>query len=911
MNHPFTGAHTGQARRGPGDRWRRALGGVLLAGLVSATLPVPNALAATDYDYVTRHIAGTGSSGCQSAPTQGTATLSEFCVITATARHANGDLYLIDQGYRLIYKVSNGVLSIVAGGGGTYGTSTDALNASFVSPYGGVLVGDLLYFTDPDDPKIYKMNVITGALTHIAGTGAFSSTPPYFLPTFGGPAVSTPLGYPMDLAVDPASGDVYIADAQGAIEKIDGTTGILSLVAGSPGSSTVPTTTPTPATSTKIWYPETLALAPDGTLFIGNPNFAGRSQMSAIYKVTPGGDISLFAGNGADANAVNGPALASPLNRLKSLRISPNGNLYAALDAQIVTIDRSGDLEVIAGGGPRMSSPAFDVPSLTSSMYQAMALSFGPDCSIYFNTGVARYIAQLESQQPCALAAPTATAGDGQATVTWPNPTSPGASAVTGYVVTPYVAGVAQTPVTFTSTATTQTLTGLVNGTAYTFTVSPVNAVGSGDGSPASNTATPTAPPPPPPSPAPAVEPRPAAPVITSAVGSGTTLTVAFTPPTNPGTTPITGYRLTVSGGDLTTPVVVNGTGSPLVARGLTAGQTYTLFVTALNGSGEGAASNIVTGRWDPSTVVADGVTRMAGGDRTGTAIAVSRTLFPGDGVATAAVLATTTTYADSIAGGRLASAIKGPLLLTPTDHLQSDVAGEVRRTVRPGGTVYVLGQTKALSQRVRDALAELDDTYIITRVGGADRYETAARIAEVVTNRTGNTDGPIYLASGANFPDGLAVAALAGKSGGVVLLTGDGTLPESTRAYLQQHDPSGARTTTVGGPAARAFPGAAASIVGPDRYATSALVAAAFDDPTMSMVGVASGADWPDALVGAAAMGMMGGPLLLTTPASMSPSSAAVVTDNADVRSVWLFGGPNAVSAGVQDELDGLLERP
>jgi len=97
--------------------------------------------------------------------------------------------------------------------------------------------------------------------------------------------------------------------------------------------------------------------------------------------------------------------------------------------------------------------------------------------------------AACTSTAPAAPAAPTAIPSSTQVRLVWTAPTS-GGSPITGYVVTPFKAGVAQPATTFASTATTQDVTGLASGTAYTFEVAAVNAVGTGPNSPASATVT-------------------------------------------------------------------------------------------------------------------------------------------------------------------------------------------------------------------------------------------------------------------------------------------------------------------------------------------------------------------------------------------------------------------------------------
>ncbi len=74
----------------------------------------------------------------------------------------------------------------------------------------------------------------------------------------------------------------------------------------------------------------------------------------------------------------------------------------------------------------------------------------------------------------------SAVAGDGQATVSWIAPAWDGSVPIDHYVVTAYVDGVAQPPVETSDVATSYVVTGLTNGTAYTFTVAAHNSLGTG-----------------------------------------------------------------------------------------------------------------------------------------------------------------------------------------------------------------------------------------------------------------------------------------------------------------------------------------------------------------------------------------------------------------------------------------------
>ena len=117
----------------------------------------------------------------------------------------------------------------------------------------------------------------------------------------------------------------------------------------------------------------------------------------------------------------------------------------------------------------------------------------------------------------------------------------------------------------------------------------------------------------------------PGAPTNVVATPGDTQARVAFTPPVDAGTSPITGYTVTVQPGGAT----VAGTASPIVVPGLTNGVAYTFTVTATNAAGTGAASspsNSVT----PKGVVQGTVpTPTSGTGTTGTATASTAALDP------------------------------------------------------------------------------------------------------------------------------------------------------------------------------------------------------------------------------------------------------------------------------------------
>ena len=199
---------------------------------------------------------------------------------------------------------------------------------------------------------------------------------------------------------------------------------------------------------------------------------------------------------------------------------------------------------------------------------------------------------------PAAPGAVTAAAGNASATVSWTTPAANG-SAITGYTVTPYIGTTKQTATAVSGSLTAALVSGLTNGTAYTFQVTATNAIGvSAAGTSAAVT--------------PATV--PGAPTTVAGTAGNAQSVVSWHAPSSTGGSAITGYTVTpYVGSTAKTPTTVSGSTTSTTITGLTNGTTYTFAVVATNVMGSGAAgtSAAVTPVGPPAAP--GGVTATAG----------------------------------------------------------------------------------------------------------------------------------------------------------------------------------------------------------------------------------------------------------------------------------------------------------
>ena len=240
---------------------------------------------------------------------------------------------------------STGIITTVAGTG-TYGYSGDngsATAAQLYYPAGVALdAAGNLYIADTANSVIRKVDPF-GIITTVAGT---PGTPGYS--GDGSSATAAQLSYPYSVALD-AAGNLYIADSNNSvIRKMDHSTGIITTVAGD--GTTGYGGDGGPATTAQLGAPFDVALDAAGNLYIAdylNYRIRKVDHSTGIITTVAGDGNYAYGGDG-------GPASAAQLSFPAGLALDAVGNLYIAdfFNNAIRKVDHStGIITTVAGDG--------------------------------------------------------------------------------------------------------------------------------------------------------------------------------------------------------------------------------------------------------------------------------------------------------------------------------------------------------------------------------------------------------------------------------------------------------------------------------------------------------------------------------------------------------------------------------
>lgn len=200
-----------------------------------------------------------------------------------------------------------------------------------------------VYIADYENHRIRKVDIATGNITTIAGTGLGAHGGD------GGPATAAWIKWPSGMAFD-AAGNMYFADfGNNVIRKIS-TSNIITTIAGMPGTLPAYTGDVGPATLAKLGNPLGVAIHPTtGDLLIAD-------QLNhAIRKVNlTTGIITSIVGNGmigVGAAGDGGLASAAKLNEPTDIATDAAGNIYIADNGnnRIRKVSTTGIISTVAG----------------------------------------------------------------------------------------------------------------------------------------------------------------------------------------------------------------------------------------------------------------------------------------------------------------------------------------------------------------------------------------------------------------------------------------------------------------------------------------------------------------------------------------------------------------------------------
>ncbi len=312
------------------------------------------------------HVAGNGTAAYSGDG--GGANVAAVNLPQGVAVDGGGNIYIADTANNLVRRVDviTGLISTVAGTGlqGYAGDGAQARNAELNQPEGiAVDAYGNLWIADTGNSAIRKVTASTGVITTVAGNGTAGFAGDTGL------ATAAELNLPAAVVVD-ATGNIYVADtANNRVRRVDHTTLIITTYAGT-GSATY-NGDGIPATTASLSAPQGAVIDSAGDLYISD---TGHNLVREIV----GGNINIVAGV-AGSSGYNGDGVSPTsawLNAPTGLALDVSGNLYISdsSNARIREIS-AGVITTLAGTGTPGFNNADGALASTAQISQPFGLT--------------------------------------------------------------------------------------------------------------------------------------------------------------------------------------------------------------------------------------------------------------------------------------------------------------------------------------------------------------------------------------------------------------------------------------------------------------------------------------------------------------------------------------------------------
>jgi len=333
---------------------------------------------------------------------------------------------------------------------------------------------------------------------------------------------------------------------------------------------------------------------------------------------------------------------------------------------------------------------------------------------------------------------------------------------------------------------------------------------------------------------------------------------------------------------------------------------TITVQQTSSGGAGTPPISNgtVPTGITTPSTAYHTIGSDVGPAAKEPSSIEVADSIAMEWGESSSAILVRNDLYADAVVAGPY-SAYYSPILYTIPSMISEDTIKTMETlSVKK---VIIIGGTDAVFKAIAEKLVKLG--FRVERIAGKDRYETSALVAKLLKGKISK----IFIVSGEDFSDALALAPYAAKQGGAILLTDPKELSSAAKnaiTYLNIKDVTiiGGRKTVTANveETLKSMSLNVSRIWGIDRYETAIKIA---EKMTGTQLVIARG-DRPGDALAAGALAIEKKAILILVKKDQIPTSVKkyLETKKGTFTDVWFIGGEKTISNTVKTEIQDIL---
>jgi sugar lactone lactonase YvrE len=287
-------------------------------------------------NYVPGVTVSTLAGSSVSGTLDGTGAAAQFDNPTGMSLDASGNLLVCDY--------DDGHVRLVTPAG-VVTTIAEATN--FVNPFATVVASNGEYFVQTDANSSGVKDTMTGTIWLVTPpTGGGIATPTVVAQSFGRPRSLAPV----------SGGNLFVADrTQELAETVNVVSGQATVLAGAAGVAGYVDAT---GASASFNGPVGAAAMADGSFLVTD------SGNNVIRRVTPGGVVTTFAGNG-QPTLVDGPCASASFNAARGVAVDTSGNVYVSdignhvirmitTDCTVMTL--AGDLTMGYADGPGNSA---------------------------------------------------------------------------------------------------------------------------------------------------------------------------------------------------------------------------------------------------------------------------------------------------------------------------------------------------------------------------------------------------------------------------------------------------------------------------------------------------------------------------------------------------------------------------